>query len=186
MAELQLGGSGPHAHPSRRWQSPTVIAEGGLSARLGVAVLIGWYTHRAVLLPASLASVPIQPTTAAGFLLSGIAVLFTVVGWPYLVRPCGGVVTGLGGLTMLQYLLTVDCGIDLVSVLSDLTVGAFSPGSMARTTALSVALTGIALLLRSLPVSQHGSTPNGSSQSSPQREQGKQECSGVYAASLGQ
>ena len=35
------------------------------------------------------------------------------------------------------------------------------------------------------PIIHDGSTPNGSGQSSPQHEWGRQECSGMYTASLG-
>jgi hypothetical protein len=167
MAELQSGVSEPHAQPSPRWQHPPVRAAGSLPTLLGGVALGGWYTCGTIVLPTSPASVLIEPNTAAGFCSPGAR-----ISSPYRsgLTQCGrgGIGVDLGGLTLLQEsLLTVDLGIALSLVLSDLSVDPCSPDRMARHPARRGGLTDAAIRLKRWPGAQPSNTPSGSGQSSP-------------------
>lgn len=117
-----------------------------LSCLLGLLVLIGWHTHAEVLIQVSPAWVPMQYNTALGFLLSGIGI-FTLSHkkWHRLALLCGILIGSIGFLTLLQYLLNIDLGIDQLFMEHYILTKTSHPGRMAPNTALTFTLFGIAL-----------------------------------------
>jgi C4-dicarboxylate-specific signal transduction histidine kinase len=129
-------------------RSQKVIATGaaGLSAALGLTVLVGWYTHSAILVQVSPAFVPMQYNTALGFLLCGAGLLCLLFGRPHPGISCAAAATAIGFLTLIEYILGVDLGIDQLFMEHYITVETSNPGRMGPNTALCFTLTGAALL----------------------------------------
>ena len=129
----------------RKISLPT-LSLGLLPTLLGTVVLIGWYTHNTTLIQVSPTFVPMQYNTALGFLMSGIGILFAVFYRLQLAQVCGLIVFLTGGLTLIEYGFVVDLGIDQLFMEHYVTTATSNPGRMAPNTALSFAVTGIALL----------------------------------------
>ena len=61
-----------------------IVVLAGLTALLGLVVLIGWFTHNEVLLQVCPGFVPMQFNTALGFFISGAGLLLLALwrsGW---------------------------------------------------------------------------------------------------------
>ena len=125
-----------------------VMVGGGFSAALGLLVLLGWYTHNVSLVQVLPAFVPMQYNTALGFLIGGLGLL-VVSSRPGLAGTCGAAIGALGLLTLIQYILVIDLGIDQALMEHYITVETSHPGRMAPNTALCFLLTGAALLVMS-------------------------------------
>ncbi len=128
------------------WPDLVAIVVGGISATLGVVVLVGWTTHSVTLMQVLSAFSPMQYNTALGFLLCGAGFLLLVYGRPLLAIACGGMAAAFGFLTLMEVLFGIDLGVDRL-----ITVKAFAPGRMAPNSALCLVLTGAVLLFLSLP-----------------------------------
>ena len=122
---------------------------GGVVGSVGVLVIFGWYTHQPVLIQISPTFVPMQFNTALGFLLSGIGILFAAMGRFRHVSLIGALVTVVGSLTLFEYFLGVNFGIDELFMKHYITVQTSHPGRMAPNTALCFILTGLSLLTAS-------------------------------------
>lgn len=118
---------------------------GALSSILGLSVLFGWYTHNASLIQLSAVFVPMQFNTALGFLLSGLGLLLIIRGYRRAGAACGIFVLFLGLLTLVEYVLGIDIGIDQLLMQHHITAETSFPGRMAPNTALGFSLTGAAL-----------------------------------------
>jgi PAS domain S-box-containing protein len=122
------------------------------AALLGLLVLCGWLLDIAALKSVLPQWVMMKPNTALGFLLAGLALLVPPArrGRRWLAAPLlATALMLLGGLTLLEYGLALDLGIDqlLFPVPHDANSGA-PAGRMAVATALGFVSTGLALLLR--------------------------------------
>lgn len=128
-------------------------AAGATSILVGLLVLIGWSADIALLKSIAPGLVAMKANTALAFLLSGYSL------WIAADRPAGGrsracglaaalVVAVVSLLTLSQYALSVDLGIDQLLV-RDVPASAANPfpGRMAHVTALDFLLVGSALLL---------------------------------------
>ncbi|WP_448546553.1 sensor histidine kinase [Thalassotalea fusca] len=109
---------------------------------IGVVVLVGWYTHVPALVQIHTTFVPMQYNTALGFLLSGIAVIALQNHYLKTAQACGSIVLVLGFFTLIQYIFTVNLGIDQLMMEHYITVKTSHPGRMAPNTALCFTLTG--------------------------------------------
>lgn len=125
---------------------PTLIV-GGISAGLGLIVLFGWYTHNITLIQVIPTFVPMQYNTALGFLFCGLGVLTQLLGRKRLAVVCGATVGAIGFLTLLQYISSLNFGIDQLLMKHYITVETSHPGRMAPNTALCFGLSGLALLI---------------------------------------
>lgn len=119
---------------------------------LGLVVLVGWYTRAIVLIQIHPAFAPMQYNTALSFLLSGAGLLMLMSGWSRLGMACGGVVAVIGLLTLVEYILGINLGIDQLLMEHYVTVQTSHPGRMAPNTALCFFLAGTALLMLSRSV----------------------------------
>lgn len=130
-------------------QIPNLLARlgGVISAVLGISVLTGWYTHNETLLQISTTVVPMQFNTALGFLLSGLGLLFVIGRHRGVGTILGFFVMLIGLLTLAEYILGVDLGIDQLFMQHYITTETSHPGRMAPNTALCFSLTGAALIV---------------------------------------
>jgi PAS domain S-box-containing protein len=133
-----------------RFSHLTVIVTGGLSFALGLLVLGGWYTNNATLVQIAPELLPMQYHTALCFLLGGLGLLLLAarrLSW--LAAACGIIVALIGLLTLGEYLLGVNLGIDQPVMRAPATDSIWPPGRMAPNVALCFALAGLALLILS-------------------------------------
>ncbi|MAZ86665.1 MAG: hypothetical protein CL693_03395 [Cellvibrionaceae bacterium] len=121
-----------------------------LVTMLGSIVLIGWYTENSALIQVNPLFVPMQYNTALGFVLAGLGLLALVQRSIHTTRWLGALVSVLGALTLLQYLLSVDFSIDQLFMQHYIDVNVSHPGRMAPNTALCFFLSGAALVVSSL------------------------------------
>lgn len=114
---------------------------------LGILVLVGWYTDNVRLIQVLPFFVPMQYNTALGFLLSGIGLLAALKNKKIIGYILFFIVGIMGLLTLLEYLLKVNFGIDQLLMEHYITVETSHPGRMAPNTALCFLLTAIAMIL---------------------------------------
>ncbi len=112
---------------------------------LGIAVLIGWYTHSVALIQVHPSFVPMQYNTALGFLLSGVGLLMIQRRYAGATVIVGFGLVLIGGLTLIEYIARLDLGIDQLFMEHYVTTKTSHPGRMAPNTALCFLLTGLVL-----------------------------------------
>ena len=117
---------------------------------LGVVVLIGWYTHNTLLIQVSSLFVPMQFNTALCFIISSIGILVTSLERRFIGMGLGATLVLIGIFTLIEYIFSLDLGIDQLLMQHYITVETSNPGRMAPNTALCFSLIGYALVLVSL------------------------------------
>lgn len=130
----------------------------GVAASLvGCLVLVGWVLDVGALKSVLPDSVAMKVNTALGFLLSGLSLFILSAEpadqlWRRIGQGCAVVVALIGLLTLSEYLLRWDLGIDqlLITERSG-AVGTAHPGRMAAPTAQNFLMIGLALLLLTTP-----------------------------------
>ena len=127
---------------------------GILSALLGLIVLIGWYIHSTVLIQVHPAFVPMQYNTALGFFLCGAAMVLLTKNLSKPAAILSIIVILTGSLTLLEYIFSVNLGIDQLFIEHYITVATSNPGRMAPNTALCFLLSGISLLILAKPITR--------------------------------
>ncbi len=143
--------------PARRARLFALIA-GILSILLGSFVLIGWWLNIEILKSIIPGVVPLKPNMGAGFLLCGVALTLLSAGK----QDSGGLrygrlfaggasalVLAMGALTLCEYFLNWDIGIDRWLVPGVTSNGLLAPGRMNPVTALGFVLVAGALLTAS-------------------------------------
>ncbi len=146
----------PHGLEPEPGTNPAPALVVGLSAiTVGIAVLIGWQFDIPVLKSVLPSFVTMKANTAGGFILAGLSlVLWTRPSRSAVARPlalvCAGLTALLGLLTLVQYLLGLDLGIDQ-ALFRDRAgaAGALWPGRMPPAAAINFLLLGCGLLFAS-------------------------------------
>jgi len=123
------------------------IVSGWLCVLLGVSVLYGWHTQSLSVIQIHATFVPMQYNTALGFLLCGLGFIFINLEKPVLGGSLGGLASLIGMITLVQYVLEVNTGLDELFMGHYVKVKTSHPGRMAPNTALCFLLSGIALSL---------------------------------------
>jgi len=120
---------------------------GGLLVSLiGALVLVGWFLDIAALKSVIPGLAAMKPNTALGFLLTGLSLWRQQPGG-WIAKPCALLAAVLGLLTIGEYLLGSDFGIDQILFKDNLkAAGTSFPARMAPNTALSFLFIGGALL----------------------------------------
>ena len=116
---------------------------------IGVLVLVGWYSNNVALVQIHASFVPMQYNTALGFVLSAGAVLSIFNHKTRVAVVLSSIVALIGGLTLIEYGLDVELGIDQLFMEHYITVKTSHPGRMAPNTALCFLLTGLTLFIYS-------------------------------------
>jgi PAS domain S-box-containing protein len=133
-------------HNTTGWLGYIAKAAGGLVILLGGMVVMGWFVDSTTLVQLRPQLTPMQFNTALGFVLCGAGLLLLVYERPRPAMVCGGLSAGFALVTLLQYPLSVDFGIDRLLFEPAITTKTASPGRMALATALAHLLSGLALL----------------------------------------
>lgn len=123
-----------------------ILVCAGALLLLGAGVMAGWMARSALITQISPQFAPMQFNTALGFFACGLALLAMQWRRINLARGAAAVVLALGLLTLLQYLLNWDSGLDTALVEPFTQVKTSHPGRMAPNTALCFLLAGAALL----------------------------------------
>lgn len=131
------------------------MVSGTAGTLLGAAVIFGWFTHDTVLIQVSPDMTPMQFNTALCFMFSGAGLLLLVHGRARLAGAVGVVPLAVGLLTLAQYVLKTNFGIDQFFLTHYVTVNTTFPGRMAPNTAMCFILFGASL-------TQSGRTTRGS------------------------
>jgi signal transduction histidine kinase len=153
--------AGPSADGSALWlQLPALPAFTTIARLCGTAVLLvaaltlaAWAARVPPFGAGGASAVIMLPNTALGFAVAGVALLLLTVrdprAWPrHLGRALGGVVLVFGLVTLLERLLGVSAGIDLLLFADAVRAHPWQPpGQMAVNSALALAVCGGALLL---------------------------------------
>jgi len=124
----------------------SAIASGVFTIALGTVVLTGWYTGNKILVQVLPQFVPMQYNTALGFLLCGTGMLLGIFKNRYISFAIGILLILLGGLTLFEYIFSLNIGIDELFMKHDIVVKTSHPGRMAPNTASCFVLFGGTLL----------------------------------------
>ena len=109
-------------------------------------MLTGWYTGNTILVQVLPQFVPMQYNTALGFLLCGTGMLLGIFNNRYISFAIGILLILLGGITLLEYVFSLNIGIDELFMKHDIVVKTSHPGRMAPNTAACFVLFGGTLL----------------------------------------
>ena len=131
------------------WQQPLVGVAGGACAGLGLAVIVGWFTHSIALIQLRPTLAPMQFNTALCFVFAG----FALASWSFGRIPkaapiLGAVVALIGGLTLGEYLFHTNLAIDQLLFHSYITTETSNIGRMSPISAFCFLLVGLALASR--------------------------------------
>jgi len=126
---------------------------GCLVSVLGVVGITAWYFHTPFLLQIHSSFVPMQYNTALGFLLGGLATIALLSSRIRLAQILAVIVLLIGVLTLWQIVTGLDLHIDQLFMQHYVAVKTDTPGRMAPNTALCFLLSGLAVLVFTLPLS---------------------------------
>ncbi|TNE28836.1 MAG: PAS domain S-box protein [Alphaproteobacteria bacterium] len=113
---------------------------------MGITVIAGWYMENSLLIQVHPDFAPMQYNTAFCFLLSAAGLVLLSLGYVFPAKIAGGAALTFSSLTMSQYILNINLGIDTLFVETDIMTKTSHPGRMAPNTALCFALAGLALI----------------------------------------
>ena len=132
-----------------RWLSLSLLMNltGMVAVFLGVTVLIGWYTSIYSFIQIRPGFAPMQYNTALEFLLSGLAFL-SITKMPRVAVILGLIITLIAGITLLEYIFSINLGIDELFIKSYFTFKSTFPGRMAPNTTICFFIIGVILLIR--------------------------------------
>ena len=137
----------------RSRSNPTPAVVSLFSLLVGISVLLGWAVDGISLKSLVPGLISMKPNAALGFVFIGVALWFSSLQErtrtaPWVAQSCACVVTIVGGLTTLEYVLGWNPGFDQwLFRESPTTSGPRFPGRMGLNTALCFSLFGSALLL---------------------------------------
>ncbi|HLG99206.1 MAG TPA: ATP-binding protein [Bryobacteraceae bacterium] len=94
------------------WPRRGAIGAGTITAGLGLAVLAAWAAHWTFLIQIAPRLAPMQRNTAAGLILSGLAMVALAGNRRKPVLLCCGLLSMLAVISLIECVLTVDLGID--------------------------------------------------------------------------
>lgn len=120
-----------------------LLYSGFISSLIGAMVLFGWLIHSEALIQLHRSFVPMQFNTALGFVLSGFLWISVYKKKSPLVLMLALFLLALGVLTLVQYLFSVDLGIDQLLMEHYITTKTSHPGRMAPNTALCFILSAL-------------------------------------------
>jgi PAS domain S-box-containing protein len=136
---------------SPKWPTVAATVAGGLSALLGLTVLVGWYTHNTALLQIHPSFVAMVYNTALAFLLCGTALVAIALGRPRLALIGGVYAVTIGLLTLAEFTFAKNLGIDQLFMRHYVLVANAHPGRMALNTSVFLPLVGLGILWMSFP-----------------------------------
>ena len=145
-----------HRNAFTSWQTVFVRIVAALVSTIALLVLCGWHLENLTLICLHPTFVPMQYSTALGFLFCGFSLAAFSVGRLRLAGGLGLAPLAAGLLTIIVYLVSGGYGIDNLLRRVHGAAPALAPGHMALTTAISFLLTAVALLLTSRTARDRG------------------------------
>ncbi|MFD2255881.1 ATP-binding protein [Luteolibacter algae] len=118
---------------------------------LGLTVIIGWYAKIPLLVQIHQSLAPMQYNAALCFALAGTSLLIAISKKPSYAIPSTLLVFFIGAITLTQYLLYTDFGIDEFLFKHYIFTETSHPGRMSPATALVFTLSGLSMLAICLP-----------------------------------
>ncbi|WP_324282659.1 diguanylate cyclase [Cyanobacterium aponinum UTEX 3221] len=112
---------------------------------MGLTVCFGWYNQIDSLIQIHPDFVPMQFNTALGFVFLGLSIFGINYEYYFAARCFASLVFLLGFLTLIQYILSFNIGIDQLFIEHYITVATSHPGRMAPNTALCFLLSSLSL-----------------------------------------
>jgi signal transduction histidine kinase len=139
--------------PDSRARRPQVLVlvTGGAVTALGSMVLIGWHLHSAALVQMLPGDAAMAYNTALCLVLAGVSVCAAALQRPMIALICGSAMTLVSVLTLSEYILHLDVGLDQALMPDDIELNMPSLDRMALATAIGLTLGGFATLLMSWP-----------------------------------
>jgi len=134
-----------------------------LAILLGLIVLLGWAIHSPLLIQGSPDLAPMQRNTAVGFVLIGLALLGVVRSKPRLTLIASAITATLSAVTLFEYLLRTNFGIDELLGVAYIATQTSSPGRMSPTTALCFIVLAAGFVLAQTSLRTHASSVLGAS-----------------------
>lgn len=122
-----------------------VIFIGMLILILGCMVIAGWHLKNTALIQIHPAFAPMQYNTALAFILSGLGLMGLGTNHKRISLIAGTAICALGFLTVLQYIFSIDIGLDQLFIKHYITTKTSHPGRMAPNTAICFMLLGITI-----------------------------------------
>ncbi|HAV63579.1 MAG TPA: hypothetical protein DCY13_14585 [Verrucomicrobiales bacterium] len=130
----------------------------GVSMILGALVLFGWHTGQRSLLQISADFAPMQYNTALCFVLAGGGLLAALHQFPRVALGAGALLAAFAAITLAQYALSADFGIDQIFMRHYVTVESSHPGRFAPNTGVAFLLFGVGLMWTGWPWPVPGKT----------------------------
>jgi PAS domain S-box-containing protein len=147
----------PHArfNPAHSSFARPAQGLGVLAGCIALAVLIGWHTHNTVLIQLRADLVTLPYNSALLMLLGSVTLVLLIRGWIVVPRLLAGAGLLFSAVTMAQYFMGFDAGIDQLFMEHYIVVQQVYPGRMAISTAFSYLLLNSGFLLFTLGRSGH-------------------------------
>ena len=142
----------PTIPPAVAWLNRLSTVAATVTAATAILVLVGWIAHQPTWIQVHPAFAPMQFNTAAGLLLCAIGLLVLCNrrrSLDVMAGVTGAITALLGALTLLQYGLDVELGIDELLMEHYIEIQTSHPGRMAPNTAICFILVGLALNIAS-------------------------------------
>lgn len=111
-----------------------------------ITVMIGWVLKSTALIQIHPTFAPMQMNTALSFVMSGLAACALLYNYNRIAMGCSLVVLLISSLTLLEYLFSINLGIDMLLTNFVITTETLTPGRMAPNTAISLFIVSIVLL----------------------------------------
>lgn len=131
----------------RQWIIKTM---GAATIVLAMLVLVGWYIKNNTLIQIFPSFAPMQYNVALGFLLSGLSIFCIIYHYKVASQLLAGLVMLIGGVTVVEYLVGINIGLDQLFMQYHIETKTSSPGRMAPHSALCFVLVSMALLVHDL------------------------------------
>ena len=122
--------------PGMSWPGMTGALSGVLAILLGSVVFLGWAVHSPLLVQVAPDLAPMQRNTAVSFALIGLALLGIVWSKPRFTLITSAITATFSAVTLFEYLLRANFGIDELLGAAYITTQTSNPGRMSPTTAL--------------------------------------------------
>jgi hypothetical protein len=135
------------------WPRVFVLLAGLIPIALGLTVIIGWHAHLPILIQINPTFAPMQYNTALCTLLLGVALCTFVFGKTRKAQMLGTFAAVLSGLTLFEYLLNINLGIDQLFFKAYIITGTSSVGRMSPIAAICVFQTALVFVLRGFRLS---------------------------------
>ena len=140
--------SRPESSPLRRPQLIVLVTSSIVTA-MGSVGLVAWHSHLPALLRVLPNDAAMTYNTALCFLFAGVGLYAATTQRPLFACLSGSLLIVIGLITLSEYLLGLNFGIDQAVMIDDVETRSAFPGRMAMTTSIGFTLSGLGIVLMS-------------------------------------